>query len=215
MRALLLALPLLAAPLGASAHPHVFVDAEIEVVMDGAGAVTGLRLTWIYDPFFSLLLTEEQGLDPDGDAVLTEAETQALAGSVLDWPPDFAGDLTVTQGGAPVALAPREDPALAFVDGRIRESHLRPLAQPLRADTPIVVQNFDPSYYVAYAVSENVSLTGGEGCAAALSRADPEEAQAEIDAIWGDIGIADAPADVTLPPIGYAFADTIEVRCGA
>ena len=84
-RSTLLAVPLalLAAPL--LAHPHVFVDATVEVLTD-AGAVTGVRLVWSYDDFFSLMLTEDLGVDTDGDLILTDAEAAACAPAVSATP---------------------------------------------------------------------------------------------------------------------------------
>ena len=60
-----------ATPLGA--HPHIFVDTGFEVILDAEGRLTHLRITWAYDEFYSLLVTEDRGLDPDYDGVLTPA----------------------------------------------------------------------------------------------------------------------------------------------
>lgn len=62
----------------AVAHPHVFVQTEVEILIGSDGLPTGVRLNWIYDDFFSLLVTEELGIDPDGDMVLTDDETAIL-----------------------------------------------------------------------------------------------------------------------------------------
>ena len=40
-----------------------------------------------------------------------------------------------------------------------------------------------------------------------------DAAQAEVDALWEGLDVAGAPPDAALPPIGYAFADTVEVTC--
>lgn len=201
-------------PVAATAHPHVFVDSRMEVVLQD-GAVTAVRLTWTYDAFFSLMLTEDLGLDPDGDGVLTAAELDMLAATILDWPPEFGGDLVVSRGGEEVALGPRQDHRLDFVDGRMVETHLRPLAAPLLADLPVTIENFDPYYYVSYTVHPEVILHGAEGCAMRHVPADPLAAQAEIDRLWQGLDIANAPPEVTLPPVGYAFADRVEILCGA
>jgi len=68
----------LATPLGA--HPHIFVDTKLEVLVDAEGRLTHLRITWAYDEFYSLLVTEDRGLDPDYDGVLTDAEIASLNG---------------------------------------------------------------------------------------------------------------------------------------
>ena len=64
----------LVVPLPAHAHPHIFIDAAIEVVFAPDGRAEGVRLRWSYDDFFSLTLVAERGLDPDFDGVLTPEE---------------------------------------------------------------------------------------------------------------------------------------------
>lgn len=205
----------LALPLPLAAHPHVFADSRVELVMDGA-LVTGVRLTWTYDEFFSLLLTEDLGLDADADAVLTEEELAVLRASVSDWPPDFSGDLVVTHGEEPVELAARSEHSVDFVAGQVVESHLRPLAAPVSAAEALVtIENYDPYYYVAYEVLPEIGLEGAGDCEAALIPADPAAGQAEVDRIYGELDVAGAGVDVQLPPVGFAFTDRVELRCAA
>jgi ABC-type uncharacterized transport system substrate-binding protein len=64
-----LAFALLLLPAPALAHPHVFVDASVEVVFDAQNRATGLRIGWTYDDLFSLMIVEDRGLDPDYDSV--------------------------------------------------------------------------------------------------------------------------------------------------
>ena len=197
---------------GLAAHPHVFMDAEVEVQTE-AGAVTAVRLHWTYYDLFSLMLTEDLGLDADGDLVLTDAELATLQESVADWPPDYAGDLVVEAGDASVPLASREGEEVAFDAGAVVESHRRPLATAAPGtDVPVIVEVYDPYYYVAYTVTA-ATITGDPSCAATIIPADLAAAQAEVDATWAGIDWASAPPDTQLPPIGGAFADRVEVRC--
>lgn len=212
MRTALL-LALLGLPASLAAHPHVFADSRIELLMDGP-LVTAVRVTWTYDEFFSLMLTQDLGLDADADAVLTEEEARALEASVTDWPPDFAGDLVLTHGEEPVPLAGPEDHGVDFVEGRLVETHTRPLATPVSAaGAALRVENYDPYFYVAYAIQPEVALTGAGACEAAVIPADPVAAQAEVDALYEGLDVAGAGPEVQLPPVGYAFADRVEVRC--
>ena len=83
---------LCATPL-AHAHPHVFVDTRMAVTVADGKAVR-IDVTWTWDDFFSLLIFEDMGLDPDGDAILTEAELDVLRGFDFEvWPEGFEGDL--------------------------------------------------------------------------------------------------------------------------
>ncbi|MEX0310131.1 MAG: DUF1007 family protein, partial [Tateyamaria sp.] len=47
----------LAAPV--AAHPHVFVDTGLKVIVDEAGVFQGVEVTWSYDDFYSLLLLSD------------------------------------------------------------------------------------------------------------------------------------------------------------
>ena len=201
-----------AAPAGA--HPHVFVEAGVEVVFDEAGRVAGVRLSWTYDEFFSFMLTEDLGLDTDGDLVMSEEEMAALAAGVLDWPSDFGGDLYVLREDAPVALGPRAEASVDYVDGRVIERHFRPLETPVAADVPIAVQVYDPFYYVAYEIAPDIVLQGGAGCAAELRKADLNAAYSLVDELLYGRPASDVGPDEAFPEVGEAFSDTVLVTCG-
>lgn len=198
----------------AAAHPHVFVEARVSLVLDGQGNVLGVRLSWDYDEFFSFLLTAELGIDPEGDMILTEAEIAALSDFVLDWPADFGGDLFVTQDGAPLALGAREQARVTFDGGRVSESHYRPLLAPAAAGaTGVAVQIYDPFYYVAYQVVGEIGLEGGTGCATRYQAADLNAAYAMVDELLYGRPASDVGPDEAFPEVGHAFADTVTVTC--
>jgi ABC-type uncharacterized transport system substrate-binding protein len=203
---------LAAAPV--AAHPHIFVEAQVEVVLDDANRVTGVRLSWTYDEFFSFMLTEDLGLDTDGDLVMTEEELAALAGQVLDWPADFGGDLFLTQRDANVSLGPRAEASVLYEDGKVIEQHYRPLEVPADATWPVAVQVFDPYYYVAYEISPEIAVTGGTGCAAELRKADLNAAYSLVDELLYGRPASDVGPDEAFPEVGQAFSDTVFVTCG-
>jgi ABC-type uncharacterized transport system substrate-binding protein len=205
----LAALP--AAPV--AAHPHVFVDAGVEIVFDEAGRIAGVRLSWTYDEFFSLMLTEDLGLDPDGDLAMTEPELAALSQSVLDWPADFGGDVFVLQDGRLLELGPRTEASVAYVGGQVIERHFRPLEMPVAAGTPVSVQVYDPFYYVAYEISPDIILQGAEDCAAELRKADLNAAYSLVDELLYGRPASDVGPDEAFPEVGEAFSDTVVVSC--
>ncbi len=211
-RALLTAvLACCAAPI--AAHPHVFVWADVEIVFDAAGRVAGVRLTWAYDEFFSFMLTEDLGLDTDGDLAMTEDELAALSRSVLDWPADFGGDLFVLQDEVPLALGARAEASVAYVDGQVIERHYRPLETPVAVDSPVSVQVYDPFYYVAYEISPDIALPGAQGCAAELRKADLNAAYSLVDELLYGRPASDVGPDEAFPEVGEAFSDTVVVTC--
>lgn len=214
MRALVptLLLGCLAAPV--AAHPHIFITADVEIVLNDQGQVAGVRLSWTYDEFFSLMLTEDLGLDTDGDLVMTAEERDALAASVLDWPPDFEGDLFLTQRDAPLALGPREDASVDYRDGVVIERHYRPLLEPVDASWPLAVQVYDPYYYVAYEIAPDIPISGVAGCSAELRKADLDAAYSMVEELLYGRQASDVGPDEAFPMVGEAFADTVFVTCG-
>lgn len=207
------ALALTLLPAAGVAHPHIFVETRLEIVFDG-DQLRGVRLSWTYDEFFSFLLMEELGLDPDGDGELTGAELETLAGFVLDWPADFEGDLSLSQTGEALELGPREQAALDVSEARVSEVHFRPVAGKVTADGPIRVQVYDPFYYTAYDIYGPIEITGRSDCEATIKRADIVAANDMVEEMLFGKTAAEVGPDEYFPPVGDAFADTITVTCG-
>ena len=195
----------LAAPAGA--HPHVFVDTDLTLVLNDARELTGVDVTWTYDDFFTLLILEDMGLDPDGDGELTEAELEQLKGfDLVEWPPGFEGDLYVHEGDEKVAL-PRPTPTgIAVENGRIVASHHRPVP-----DVPagaLVLEQYDPTYYVAYTLRD-VSVEGP--CRTQITEPKPSEAD---EALARELSTT--PEDMfQVMEIGVHFASELRLSCEA
>jgi ABC-type uncharacterized transport system substrate-binding protein len=196
----------------AIAHPHVFVQAQVELVVE-EGMLTGVRLKWIYDDFFSLLMTEDLQIDPDGDLVLTAEEEQMLSASVTDWPADYAGDLYLVQGSAPLRLGPRQDHHATLEDGLVVEHVLMPLADPVDASVAVDVRVYDPFYYIAYSVVGDLVVTGDPNCRASYRPADLNAAYALVDELLYGRPASDVGPDEQFPEVGVHFADTVTLTC--
>ncbi len=190
------------------AHPHVFMDTVLEVIRDEAGRAAALRVTWTYDPFFSLVLITERGLDPDADGVLTEEETAALQGFDMNWEPGFPGDTFAFAGERAVALSGPRDGVARYEEGRIVSSHVRDLAEPVAG--LLVVKNYDPTYYTAYTIQSVLA----EGCGTEVISPDLTEAEREMQAALAEIP-ADVDVEIGFPEVGAVFAQEVRVTCGA
>ena len=81
----LLALCLILMPASvAVAHPHVFITAELKVIY-AEGAPSAVKLVWVYDDLFSLLLTADLGIDLDcQERVSAELEEVVVDADFLD-----------------------------------------------------------------------------------------------------------------------------------
>lgn len=206
MMRMLSLLVLIGWPPVAAAHPHIFVDTGIKVLVDGQGRLEAVEVTWIYDDFYSMLIMEDRGLDDDYDGALTAAELDALEGFDMNWVEGFAGDLHLRRDGEALTLGPPEPLATEVENGRIVTRHRRPVAGP--ADG-VVIQAYDPTYYTAYEL-DGVTATGD--CRAEVEPVDRSAALDEVAQIIRDMN--DDLVEVQFPEVGERFADTIRLTCG-
>lgn len=202
-------------PHAAMAHPHMFIDAGLSLFFDDAGRLSAVRVAWVYDDFSSLLITEDYGLDPDGDGVMTQAELDGFAGTDVDWESGFQGDLYLSINGTPVALGPATDFGAAYENGYLASMHTRPLAEPLDvSDTPLAIQVYDPSFYAAYSVALPLAIEDSASCKVTREAADLEEAGRKLEEMINALP-DDQYAEIEFPQVGAYYADTIYVKCAA
>jgi ABC-type uncharacterized transport system substrate-binding protein len=197
----------------ALAHPHVFIDAGIEVIIDDQNRATGLRISWTYDDYYSLFIIGDKGLDADWDGKLTEAERASLSGFDMGWVAGFAGDTYALQGDAELALSGPKDWTADYQGNRITSTHLRMFAAPvaLGAD-PLIVQVYDPGFYTAYTIVRDTILTGGSGCAATVYAPDVTEADEALKAALSEYSASD-DVEQDYPAIGKVYSEEVRVSC--
>lgn len=193
-------------PQPAAAHPHVFVDTTLRVVVSDTGRFEGIEISWTYDDFYSLLLLSDYGLDQDGDGRLDDTELALLRGFDLQWIDGFAGDTFATLDGAPVALGPPEERGIAVENGLITSRHFRAAGGP--ADG-VVIKAFDPTFYTAYSLIGPVTIGGP--CTAAIQPANLDAAYTLVEELLYATPAAEAQDDY--PEVGEAFADTVRLSC--
>lgn len=210
---LLAAVSAVALAVPANAHPHVFVDTEVEVVFDADGRAAAVRITWSYDEFFSMAIVEDRGFDQDFDGALTGEEAAALQGFDMNWDEGFAGDTYALVGATPVALGPPTDWTADYRDGKLVSTHLRLLDVGSRpAAEPLVVQSYDPGYYTAYRIVGTPVLTGADGCTAQIFGPDMAAADAILEQALEELNGEDA-LENGFPAVGAAYADEVRVTC--
>jgi ABC-type uncharacterized transport system substrate-binding protein len=197
-------------------HPHVFIDAGLEVIFDDQGAATGLRITWTYDDYFSLVVVGDLGIDPDGDGNATAEEDAALSGFDMNWQPDAIGDTYVLMKDADLPLSRPKEWTAHYVGGKVTTTHVRMFAVPVVFGAePLIVQVYDPSYYTSYAIVGTPVLTAApKGCSVEVFEPDMAAAdailQAAIDEAAGSDGV-----EGDFPAIGKAYSEEARVTCSA
>lgn len=210
---LALSLILLAAPL--QAHPHIFVNTGLSFVIDEQNRLTHVQVTWEYDELYSLLITEDLGVDADYDGVLSPEDITKLTGFDMQWVEGYNGDLVGALDGVPLALSRPTSTTAALVDGKIVTTHLRAVDGTPAVTGTLSFKPYDGTYYTAYEVGLGVTVQGRSGCEIILDEPDITGAlamtQAELAAIPEDMDIAEAG----FGDIGVRFATDVRLTCSA
>lgn len=197
-------------PSAPQAHPHIFIDAGLRLVVE-EGRVTQVEVTWLYDELYSLLLLEDHGLDPDFDLVLTEEEVAQILGFDLEWTHGFEGGLEMHRGEAAFTFGPPEPVSLELVGpGQLRTVHRRTVTDP-GGQGEWRAQVYDQEFYVAFEMTGEMVVTGAD-CTPDLLRADLDAAYDGLEAAMEAIGGA-VSAEDNFPPIGALFADSVVFEC--
>lgn len=197
----------LAAPATGTAHPHVFVDTGLTLILNDARQVTAVEVTWAYDELYSLLILQDMGLDMDGDGKLTDGELAQIDGWDMHWVDGYEGDLYLTTpDGAPVRLGPPDAQWTKAAEGRLISRHRRPLATPVAADG-LILRAYDPEFYTAYDLTLGVTMPAP--CSATVKMPDKGAAYAEAQEVMSVF-----PEDAEdVPLLGHIFAETVSVTC--
>jgi len=134
----------------------------------------------------------------------------------MGWDADFPGDTYALIGADTLDLSRPQDWTASYAGGKITTTHLRRFAAPvaLGGDTPLIVQVYDPGYYVAYAIATDPVLIGGQGCRAQVFVPDLGEVEAELLAALSEF-TPDVDLEADFPAVGAKFADEVRVTCSA
>jgi len=168
LAALLTALALFALALRpALAHPHVWIEAAVELRFD-EGAVTEVEIDWAFDPFFSMTLLED--FDLDGDGRFDEYETGLMLDQVgpnlaiLNW-------FTHAEiGFDQLKIDEVENFRAVERDGVVHFQFTVPLPQPVNPrEERFVLGLFDQTFFVAFRIRDDNGVemsSAPEGCRA-------------------------------------------------
>lgn len=135
------------APLAASAHPHIFINAEAEIRFNDAGQVVAVHNRWTFDEAYSSWAV--QGLDTNLDGVLTREELQPLADDNMAGLGEYAYYTFAGEGNATLEFAYGSNPTMDYTGG------LQTLAFDVAVSSPYLIGDTlelainDPEYYVA------------------------------------------------------------------
>lgn len=211
--AVALSLTLLAAPL--QAHPHIFVNTGLSFIIDDQNRLTHVEVTWEYDELYSLLITEDMGIDSDYDGVLTPEDITALTGFDMQWVEGYNGDLVGSLEGTPLVLSRPTAPTAALIDGKVVTTHVRAVEGTPEITGTLSFKPYDGTYYTAYEVGLGVTVQGRSGCEIVLDEPDINGALAMTNA-----ELAEIPEDMDIAAAGFGdigvrFATDVRLTCSA
>lgn len=201
------------APLPALAHPHVFVDARLEVRFDRDGRIAALRHVWRFDDAFSAFAT--QGLDADGNGLYSMEELAPLAKVNVDSLKDFDYFTIPRAGKQRLGLKLPSDYHLDYDDGFLTLFFTLELKQPVKpAGDGVTVDVYDPSFFVDFDLvkDEPALLVGAPaGCKLDVKRkADPDPAAA---ALLSQIPASERDVPAELKAVTSTLNNRVTVRC--
>ena len=197
---------MLAMLLGSSApqaHPHHWIDVFAEWQVGPEGVITGVKLRWLFDDYYSVLLVD--------DAATTGKELQVILEEILNNTARHHYFLRVEQQGTEASLGAAEHARIGVRDHRIEIEFRLPMTVPLDPrHGDIVYQVAEPTYYFE-------TLHAEEGPAIVLKdapsdcryRIEEPKPDAALIAYAASLGINESGGD----ELGIQFAETVTIRC--
>lgn len=167
-------------PGSAEAHPHVFAEARLDVVVNEGGRLEALRHVWRFDDLFSATVVVE--FDKNGDLELDDAELREVSGVIYDSLEEFNYFQVVTVNDVDVELDRPEALMATMQDNQLIVFFEARPTTPFKLEGNVVIGVYDPTFYTAidfveddFMAVENMS----PACSRAVVRPDPDEAIAE------------------------------------
>jgi ABC-type uncharacterized transport system substrate-binding protein len=202
---------LLGSPHRAWPHPHVWIDAIVELMLDDRHRLAAIRVYWAFDEIYSVIALEEVGVE--GDEKVAPDKLALLAKKILKDTEKYGYFTHLKVNGQLVSQqVPREE-TLYYINHRLLMHFLLPLASPAdpRADK-VSFAMYDPSYYTAidFVAKDPVRVNGclPHGCMIRITEAERD------------------PGDMVPPPesffqhldpsidYGAQFARWVHISCG-
>jgi ABC-type uncharacterized transport system substrate-binding protein len=169
-----LALGLAGAGGAARAHPHVFVEANLEILRNDQGAVTELRHVWRFDELFSSTVLLDY--DANGDGKLDLGELDEVSKTVSSSVAEYNYYTEMRSGEEDVQFTPPERIMVDYQDNQILMFFaLKPDHAVDTKTGAFKVAVSDSSFYVAIEIADESAVQikgGGTACTVKIDRPD-------------------------------------------
>ena len=142
----------LAAAPSAGAHPHVFVDHTITVIVSPDG-LEGIQFAWTFDDMFSSMIVLT--FDADKDKSFSAAEAKSVEQKHFGNLKDFGYFVQLRVNDKPVAVTAYRDFHVKLVNGQVVYVFTVPVKA---AEGTLEVAVDDPTYYSAFALNQRSAV---------------------------------------------------------
>ena len=201
---------MLALPLAAHAHPHVFADARLEVVAGPDGNIQELHNVWRFDEVFSSSVLMD--FDKNTNLVLDRPELEEIGRTVLASLQEFGYYTTLSHDGRKIGVAKPDVINVDYKDGQILMFFAVKPAAPMPLKGKLTFGVYDPTLYASidFPTDQDLVLMGDfKGCKHAVVRPEPDTVIAENQSSLTD-AFFDDPTGTDMSKL---FATRMEVTC--
>ncbi len=204
--AALLAMLLVSAGM-ASAHPHVWVNVETEIVTGPNQEITGFRHKWTFDEFYSEFAVT--GLDTNGDGIYSEEELKPLAQTNVEALKEFEYFTFAFLGKDKLTLKePAADYRLEYKKKLLTLYFTLPLANPVPRNK---IGEFN---FAIYDPGMNVAMTFDKKAPVKIATAKPLPCHPRIGSRAQDASSAQLGENIDpASNLGLLFAERVTIDC--
>ncbi len=160
----------------AEAHPHVFAEARLEVVINDHGGVDQLRHVWRFDELFSSTVMLD--FDANADLKLEEDELAEVGTVIKDSLADYNYFTFVTKDGREISVTPPDVIHADFRDGQLLLFFAVAPSEKMSLTGDMSFGTYDPTMYTAieFFTDEDMVIKGDAGaCRREVVRPDADE----------------------------------------
>lgn len=185
------------------AHPHYWIDVFTEWQFDAKGLVSGVKIRWLFDDYYSVLLVE--------DSVATDEALQKILDRILSNTAKYHYFIQAEQQGVEAEFLDARQARIGVEDYRIEIEFSLPLKTPLDPrQSDIVYQVAEPTYFFEMLhAEESPAIVLKDAPADCRYHLEPPTPDAALIAYAASLGINESGGD----GLGINFAETVTIRC--
>ncbi|WP_206455607.1 DUF1007 family protein [Aurantimonas marina] len=193
----------------ASAHPHVFAEAKVEIVGAPDGKLAAVRNIWRMDELFSSSVIVD--FDKNANGTLDDDELAEVGATVKESIAEWNFYTFVEAGGREVTMAPPDEVLVLWENNQLLMFFEMKAGEPVDlAKDKLAVSNFDETFFVAFdftSESDFQLVDMPKSCVKEFLVPDEDEAAKQWLA-----SVATLAPDETIPDDGVNYSKVLAAR---